>query len=273
MSDTYCGKSCQDCSYRDALNCPGCELGPGREMSNECELAYCCRNKGHKTCATCEIKARCGKYINKGKAPKERIENNKADSDRKESLSVMAEFLSDKIKILFFVLIISNVFSVIAKYILPEDSTLSAIILRILSVVYGIVLIIISKADKKFLISGLLIFVSNIINIIAVLVMDISIGTSIFALIIISVIALVAEYNEIMGHSDVLMAYERDMCEKWIKIWYGYIIALIISVLGVLLGSGVILLLSAVVELVLAVLKIIYLYQTAEIYRMYYWNN
>ena len=30
MAETYCGKSCAECSKRDILNCPGCKAGPGR---------------------------------------------------------------------------------------------------------------------------------------------------------------------------------------------------------------------------------------------------
>lgn len=272
MSDTYCGKSCTDCSYREELNCHGCKLGPGRDMSNECDLASCCRMKGHKTCDTCEIKPRCGKYINKSKAPKERIEKNKADNARKESLVTLAELLSDKVKILFWILILTNVFSILSGVILSEDSVVSIIVECILSAFYGIVLILISKADRKFFISGILLIVSNFISITANFVMDGSRGTVIFVSIIASVIGLVAEYNEFMGHSDVVMAYDGNMSEKWFKIWYWYLFAVIGSIIGLFIGT-IVLIIAAIAILILGILKIIYIYQTAEIYRQYYWFN
>jgi hypothetical protein len=47
MAETYCGKTCTSCIQKEALNCPGCKVGPGRQYSGECALAKCCRNKKH----------------------------------------------------------------------------------------------------------------------------------------------------------------------------------------------------------------------------------
>jgi len=170
-------------------------------------------------------------------------------------------------------LILSNVFSVISDVVLSEAQIVSAVISFILSIGYGVVLIIISKTNRKFLISGLLIFAANVINLIATLVLEASTGMTIFATIIVLIISLVAEYHEFMGHSDVLMSYENDLCDKWIKIWNWYIISLIISLVCALLGMAIIVMIASVVNLVVGVLKIIYLYQTAEVYRQYYWFN
>lgn len=42
MGDTYCGKLCEDCQFKDNLQCPGCKTGPGKTWMTECELAKCC---------------------------------------------------------------------------------------------------------------------------------------------------------------------------------------------------------------------------------------
>lgn len=47
MGDTYCGKLCEDCQFKDNLQCPGCKTGPGKTWMTECELAKCCMDKGH----------------------------------------------------------------------------------------------------------------------------------------------------------------------------------------------------------------------------------
>ncbi len=31
MSETYCGKSCESCVFRERLECAGCKNGPARE--------------------------------------------------------------------------------------------------------------------------------------------------------------------------------------------------------------------------------------------------
>lgn len=61
MGDTYCGKLCEDCQFKDNLQCPGCKTGPGKTWMTECELAKCCMDKGHQNCTTCSYSTSCGK--------------------------------------------------------------------------------------------------------------------------------------------------------------------------------------------------------------------
>lgn len=49
MTDTYCGKNCEECASKEALNCPGCKSGPGSAWSGDCEIAKCRKDKGHET--------------------------------------------------------------------------------------------------------------------------------------------------------------------------------------------------------------------------------
>ncbi|MBQ8400958.1 MAG: hypothetical protein IJX14_03420 [Clostridia bacterium] len=43
----YCGKDCVSCAVREAENCLGC-----RHIADfgECEIASCCKDKGHESC-------------------------------------------------------------------------------------------------------------------------------------------------------------------------------------------------------------------------------
>ena len=50
MAETYCGKSCEECTKKEQLDCSGCKTGPGRQFGGDCELAKCVRDKGHETC-------------------------------------------------------------------------------------------------------------------------------------------------------------------------------------------------------------------------------
>lgn len=38
MEGTYCGKLCEECQYKEMLQCPGCKEGPGKAWNCECEL-------------------------------------------------------------------------------------------------------------------------------------------------------------------------------------------------------------------------------------------
>lgn len=69
MAETYCGKSCLECGQKDVLNCPGCKAGPGKQYGGDCELAKCCRSKGHQECSTCGFNGNCGTLRSKDRMP------------------------------------------------------------------------------------------------------------------------------------------------------------------------------------------------------------
>ena len=51
--ETVCGKSCEACAWKEPLNCSGCREDMGRPFSGPCDIAACCREKGHQRCETC----------------------------------------------------------------------------------------------------------------------------------------------------------------------------------------------------------------------------
>ena len=73
MEGTYCGKLCEECQYKEMLQCPGCKEGPGKAWNCECELAKCCRDKGHQNCTTCSYSTSCGKLRGRNNEPEQRL--------------------------------------------------------------------------------------------------------------------------------------------------------------------------------------------------------
>ena len=86
MARTYCGKSCDECSYKEELSCPGCLAGPGKPFYAECDLAQCCQIKCHESCETCSIQPHCGKLRGKERIPEQRIRNRQAEAEHLASV-------------------------------------------------------------------------------------------------------------------------------------------------------------------------------------------
>lgn len=86
MIDTFCGKNCETCAYRENLNCPGCQSGPDRSISAQCELAQCCRTKGHEVCETCGFHDTCRTLRGKDHIPEYRIKKCRMSKIRKQLL-------------------------------------------------------------------------------------------------------------------------------------------------------------------------------------------
>ncbi len=49
----YCGLRCDECGFREKMNCPGCQAAAGKVFWGQCALAACCIDKGLPNCGKC----------------------------------------------------------------------------------------------------------------------------------------------------------------------------------------------------------------------------
>ena len=277
MSDTYCGKDCNECSYREKLNCDGCKSGPGRELSTECELASCCRNKRHATCNTCIDKSGCYCYLNRTKIPAERLKRKAEKSERNKELIPKAQLLKKWTDILFFVVIFSIIFSLITEFkVFVENeifSTISYFGGIAFTIAYGVCLICMGKVCKNYYKSAVLIigmqigqaffdFTSEATNLISVTTM----------LVLLIILTLLAEYFELMAHAEAVAPYNMMISGNWKKLWKWFIICYAVSMFAILMGTligQIFTLVLTITMLVLDIIKIMYIRQNYNAYLDY----
>lgn len=53
MIESRCGLLCNECSYRETANCPGC-LNTEKVFWGECRVKNCCESKLKSHCGNCE---------------------------------------------------------------------------------------------------------------------------------------------------------------------------------------------------------------------------
>ena len=89
------------------------------------------------------------------------------------------------------------------------------------------------------------------------------------------IIGFVGEFNEYMGHSEVLAGVDDGLAVKWGTLWKWYI-GLFLGLLGCIVVLlifpvlGALAMLGAVIGLVVVgILKLVYLYRTAKFFREY----
>jgi len=115
MGDTYCGKLCEDCQFKDNLQCPGCKTGPGKTWMTECELAKCCMDKGHQNCTTCSYSTSCGKLRGRDNEPERRLERRSYEQEKQKKIADKADFLGKWLWILFWLIIPSIISSIMTE--------------------------------------------------------------------------------------------------------------------------------------------------------------
>ena len=113
MAETYCGKTCAECIQKETMNCFGCKTGPGSQYGGDCELAKCCRSKGHQECTTCGFNGNCGTLRGKDSMPEYRIKRMEAEKNRAAAIAKRASVMGKWLWILFWLIIPSTIASVL----------------------------------------------------------------------------------------------------------------------------------------------------------------
>ena len=281
MAETYCGKRCAECGYKEALNCPGCHAGPGRYWSGECELVRCVREKGHETCETCGFRDRCGTLVCRERMPANRIKKMETERVRKEELTRRAAVLGKWLWLLFWLVVPNALAGLMATEALaqyaPGVYRVGQVLEVVCSLAWCLILMKLGSEDDRYRTAGICSLITTAGNLAMNLISGISdsVGwTLIFALPVV-IVGFVGMYREFMAHADVLTGVDNDLSVKWEKLWKWYIGSLL-----ALLGSAVLLavipvlgllavLAAAVAVIAVSILRLVYLYKTAKIFRDY----
>ena len=281
MAETYCGKNCIECVQKESLNCQGCKTGPGRQFGGDCELAKCVRDKGHESCETCGFKGNCGTLRSRDNMPDYHRRKIEAEEMRKAAIAKRAPILGKWLWIIFWLIIPGTIGSLMANEstakILPGLYMPGQIINAICSLTYGAILLKLGSEEDRYRTAGICALIAGGVS--AVVAMITGTGeeaawTLLFTLPA-AVVAMVGEYNEYMGHSAVLSGVDNELSEKWEVLWKWYIglflgmfgciiVMLIIPILGAIAILG-----CAIGTIVVGILKLVYLYRTAKIFREY----
>ena len=281
MAETYCGKSCAECIKKEQLNCPGCKAGPGRQFGGDCELAKCVRDKGHETCDTCGFKGNCGTLRSRDHLPDYRIRKIEAEEMRKAAIARRAPVLGKWLWIIFWLIIPNTVGSLMANdsiaKVLPGLFVPGQIINAICSLTYGAILFKLRTEEDRYRTAGICAMIAGAASALAAVINGGSDEATWIVIFTIpaAIVEIVGEYNEFMAHSAVLSGVDNELSEKWEVLWKWYIgtflgmlgcilVMLIAPVLGAIGILG-----CAIGMIVVGVLKLVYLYRTAKIFREY----
>ena len=280
MGKNCCGKNCGECTYKTELNCPGCQDGPGRPGPDQCEVARCCRDKGHTFCDTCTYMASCGRLRECERMPEKRMRKQEWERERAGKMARKASVLGKWLWILFWIVVpmlVSNVMT--NDYVTAwfPGLYMPGTVLNVLCLAaYSFVLWKASSENDRYRTASICCAISAGVSLLLAVVFreDLPGWTLVFTLPL-CVAVLVGEYNEYMGHSEVLRDVAPELSEKWEKLWMWFIgmylgmfgcvlLVLIFTVLGL-----IVFIVAAIGIAVVSILKLVYLYRTANVFREY----
>lgn len=276
----YCGKDCETCAVREAEQCSGC-----RHIADfgECEIASCCKEKGHECCSTCTQRTWCPTVRKAVSMPKYRREKAEAEAETSRRNRKVAGIMVKWCVPLFWILLILEGVGLMESLFEKAPTILlffngATILLYLLEAFclykmrpaadrYG-------KAALYTMLTAVFSGISGFLslgNIAQILTILIALPGA-----ILSYLAVYHTYN---AHSNAVTDADGELAEKWEKLWKWTIYALVGMFLAVpaaaLLGVlGLLLLLVAmVVTAICGVLKLVYLYRMIGIFRWYLDEN
>ncbi len=277
MSDTFCGNSCESCEQRTYLGCPGCKAGPGMPWGGNCGVAKCTRGKGHRSCEDCGLVDNCHTFRARLTMPQYWRKRKDSEDARKADIARRAVGMGKWLWTLFWLTILWNIISYLSNdSVVDATSTLfylGVILNLVLSVATGIVMLKLSSEEELYRTAGIFTLLSAFGN----FAMNLSGSNQILYLLIAIpavVLTFMAEHKQYKAHAEALVEVDRELSEKWDRLWrwflgsYGAVVVSLFLAVIPLIGI-LILFVSATAILVVNILKLVYLYKTAKAFRDY----
>jgi hypothetical protein len=195
-------------------------------------------------------------------------------------------FTSKHLWLLFFIVIPVNIFDILttelfASYLPSTIYTFSNYGIIICNLLYGLILLKLSKEHDFYKTAGIVSIFSTFINLWLTFInggplefnVSDGFGFGALALAFISVIcSILIIFFETNGHADILGRYDYELSSKWDKLrkWYIYIycgLGSSFAIIFILPLIGLLIMLASLITLcVLVTLKYVYLYKTAKVF-------
>lgn len=272
----YCGKDCENCSVREAEPCPGC-----RHFAEDgaCEIASCCREKGHENCQTCTQRTWCPTVRTAASMHQYRKEKAEAERARAQRTRETAAIMVRWCVPLFWIILLLEAVGLLGD--LFEHAVVLSMILNgiyiLLYLLEAFCLLKMRSVSDRYGNAALFILFSSAFSGISMLLSGME-GSPILGILIGlpgSVLSYLAIYHTYNAHSDAVVDADGELAEKWEKLWKWTIYALVGMFLAVPVSSllgliGLLLLLAAMIAAVVCgVLNLIYLHRMIEAFRWY----
>lgn len=276
MSVTYCGKSCEDCTHREELACPGCKLGPGRTYGGDCALAKCSRQKGHEDCGGCRFKSNCGNYQSREFMPVYRLRAAGEEKRRAEEIAGKVPFFGKWLGCLFWLLMVTLVASFLTNDAvvgwIPALRVPGQVLNALCSAAYCLILLKLSSKEAEYRVGAICALISVAISLVLAFVVPVS-KLLLWGLVLALpsvLVSLVQSYSVFTGHGEVFSGMQEELAERWLTLrkWFVRMYGLLCGSLLVAIvfpGLGLLAVLAGSIGLVIVhIMELIWLHRSVK---------
>lgn len=272
MRVNACGKDCAACGEYLAENCCGC----GEETTALCAIARCAEKKCFDKCTECWKNDGCKTLSKKDEIPTLRRETLRYAAERRIWAQENARLLRMCLTILGVLALprgAALLLSLPVEALLPGGVQMSPhlaapqmkLLLSVCHVLYGAVLLVLSRLQEKYRIAGLCVLLSGA----AVAAQPYLGGKAALGLsVVYLLLCFVGEYGECAAHADTALGFDRALAENWSRIWQWVVVGQGVLMAAWLLLPYVLPLAGMTMVALLIVLPRVYLRKVSRLWQM-----
>lgn len=280
--ESYCGKRCLDCEFRQSMECMGCTSGPGREEGGSCPLAQCRKGKKLSGCNACSDRFNCMNYALREDIPQANCDGARYRAANMKHLMLRAPLLGKWLPILFW-LFVPNLIAGILKsdFVAPSLVPVGMLLGMVCTLCYGVILLRLGSVEKQYHTSGVLCIISLCCSLLVLLLqeMDVLSGWTMLLSLPADLMVIIFTILEMNAHSAVLKNVDDDLARNWLTLRTGYIVLLCITFVSPFLVfvnatlAMIVLLISGIASICISIMKLVYLYRTSQVFARYHINT
>ena len=272
MRVNACGKDCAACGERLAERCTGC----GEETTALCAIARCAEKKCFDKCTECWKNDDCKKLLQRDNMPASRREDLRYAAQRRVWAQENAKLLRLWLTVLG-VLAVPRGFALLLS--LPTEALLpggvqmspqlsapqTKLLLAVCHVLYGVVLLLLSRPQEKYRMAGLCILLSGaVVAVQPYLDGGLTLALSVLYLLL----CFVGEYYECAAHADTALGIDRALAENWGRIWKWVVVGQVVLMAAWLLMPYVLPLAAMTLIALMILLPRVYLRKISRMWQM-----
>ena len=272
MRVNACGKDCAACGEYLAEKCTGC----GEETTVLCAIARCAEKKCFDKCTECWKNDGCKKLLQRDNMPASRREDLRYAAQRRVWAQENAKLLRLWLTVLG-VLAVPRGFALLlslpVEALLPGGVQMSPqlsapqtkLLLAVCHVLYGVVLLLLSRPQEKYRMAGLCILLSGaVVAVQPYLDGGLTLALSVLYLLL----CFVGEYYECAAHADTALGIDRALTENWSRIWKWVVVGQVVLMAAWLLMPYVLPLAAMTLIALMILLPRVYLRKTGRMWQM-----
>lgn len=264
MAESYCLKSCTDCTRE---GCSGCKTGG---FADQCEIARCCKEKNHESCDSCTRSLYCPTRTGRDQMPEKIFAMERREAELAVKYRGDAEILAKWVKNIFWLMIAGLPLGVLE--LIPALAKVMPLITMALSCAACYCYYRMKVVDEGFGVAAGVHLAGLVMNTVSSYLPEGGFLNVVLTLVS-GVCGLILVKYVCITFRDALNGINREMSEKWENQWLLYKIGLftllgcmVVAFIPVLNILAVIAILVALVLLLFLIIReYVYLWQTAMV--------